>query len=532
MDCARGSNSQSSMDYMENDSGSDMGSTSETYSSEQLPAADETAGEAAGCGNCRCGSEVCPACEDRKYLYQDEGVARMLRQETTPQYRIRGGILADEPGLGKTIQVLRLIFNSSQQVATNNPTLVCMPAGLVEQWIHQCRIWLVEDKWGCVVRREWEPLVINSRTAKTVTREQVQKNRLVFATYTSFSLDRSHPLLGITFQRVVFDEAHNLKNPKSQTATFALELRAQAKWCMTATPVTNKKFKRRLPTDDGHRTMDLIALFAQLLAGPGGDDKKELLRRAKIAKDPDVVEKIMIRRTKEDVPVDLPPLHVSTKTIELAREEMEEVDAHKKEAHKIIEEMSDRPEDRGRLLVKIGQMRKACAVAPTKIQTTADIVREQPQGQKILVFANFEDEVDAIVQAVRNQNVQCIVYDGRTKNKNAVVKEYKKTEKTIVMVMNYNAGAEGINLQETRFVVLNSPHWAATTEKQAMGRAHRINTKKTVHVVRLAAKNTIEQFIQKRQQAKLQTAAKLLKDNTILCKQYIKWDNNKDMLEM
>jgi SNF2 family DNA or RNA helicase len=491
----------------------------------------EASGPALGdCGNC--GSEFCPACEDRKYLYQDEGVARMLRQERTPTHGIRGGILADEPGLGKTIQVLRLIFNSSQHIATNNPTLVCMPPGLVDQWVRQCRLWLVEDKWGCVVREEWDPLVVDFRTAKTITRDEVQNKRLVFATYTSFSLEtRAHPLLGITFQRVVFDEAHNLKTPKSMTATFALMLQAQAKWCMTATPVTNKKFQRRLPTDAGHRTTDLIALFAQLLAKPGVS-KKTIFARARIAKDPDVVEKLMIRRTKEDVPADLPPLHVATQAVELTQQEMDELDAHKKEAHRILEEMSDRPEDRGRLLVKIGQMRKTCAVAPTKIRAAADIVRQQPPGQKVLVFANFEDEVDALVRAVRDQGVQCLVYDGRTKNKDAVVKEYKTQQNTTIMVMNYAAGSEGLNLAETRLVVLNSPHWAATTEQQAMGRAHRIDTKHPVHVIRLAAQQTIEQFIQKRQQAKLQTAAKLLKDKRILCKQYVPWGNNKDMLEM
>ncbi|KAL4777955.1 SNF2 family N-terminal domain-containing protein [Aspergillus varians] len=70
--------------------------------------------------------------------WQVSGVAWMIEQEQSP---VRGGILADQCGLGKTLQALMLVYVASLQEAVNppnqprKPTLILCPSGLIDTWL-------------------------------------------------------------------------------------------------------------------------------------------------------------------------------------------------------------------------------------------------------------------------------------------------------------------------------------------------------------------------------------------------------------
>lgn len=65
-------------------------------------------------------------------------------------------------------------------------------------------------------------------------------------------------LFNIRWERIILDEAHQIRNHKSQTALAVCELRAKYRWALTGTPIHNKeldlyallKFIRCSPFDD------------------------------------------------------------------------------------------------------------------------------------------------------------------------------------------------------------------------------------------------------------------------------------------
>lgn len=200
--------------------------------------------------------------------YQKYGISWMVNQEKTS---IKGGILADEMGMGKTLQMIGLILSGS----VDEVTLVVVPTVALHQWTSEInrftdeinvivnygrnkinelildknRFNLILTTYG-TVESEYRMMVksinemnkkncIESEEAdyddakkKFTTKDQKSKR--------SKKEDKKHILFSTKFHRVVLDEAHSIKDPRSGTNTAISNLNANVRWGMTGTPVQNR----------------------------------------------------------------------------------------------------------------------------------------------------------------------------------------------------------------------------------------------------------------------------------------------------
>uniref|UniRef100_A0A1X7TXG7 Transcription termination factor 2 n=1 Tax=Amphimedon queenslandica TaxID=400682 RepID=A0A1X7TXG7_AMPQE len=195
----------------------------------------------------------------------------------------RGGILADDMGLGKTLSMISLIMKKKQlEEAESEPqstgesrgrptlrteaTLVVAPLTLLSIWENEIESKLYSGNLSVFryhgPKRPKDPRVLIDYDVVITTYDIIgmEGNAINAATDTSGKAKRSaHPtLFHIHWKRIILDEAHIIRNPKSATSEGCCSLDADYRWALTGTPIQNKlkdfysliKFLHVAPFDD------------------------------------------------------------------------------------------------------------------------------------------------------------------------------------------------------------------------------------------------------------------------------------------
>ena len=435
-----------------------------------------------------------------KKPYQYEGVTWLLKNELRVD-GARGGFVADEMGLGKTITMIGLCLANFML-----KTLIVVPPVLIDQWFaqiyrttgHKCLVYHGENKKHInsigLVGVEKSIIVLCSYDAITITRENKKKNiNSDNNNLNKKNIDNSL-LHKMKWGRVIFDEAHHLRNKNTNRYFGAKLLKAEIKWLVSGTPVQNKK-------NDFYALCSLINLPASYYT-----NSSNLI---------EIARNHILKRTKKQVGIDLDDAIQNKKIVDWNN--MDELklseNIHSLISHLHIK-MSESKKNNDTRAVRLGRYelltlllraRQTCIYPKmlenklyveleninldTAFKSTSKlnkvietILERKDNGNGKLVFCHFKEEMNVIAQRLRGEGLQVGVLDGKT-NKGARAKML--SEKNDVLVMQIQTGCEGLNLQDNyNEVYFVSPNWNPYIEDQAIARCHRIGQKKSVFVWR------------------------------------------------
>jgi len=154
--------------------------------------------------------------------YQREGVLWMLTMEKQASGP-KGGFLCDEMGLGKTIQLIATMLGNPKP-----RTLIILPKSIITQWAEE-------------INRFAPNLTINIYDGPE---RKMKEADVTLAPYTLLTVkgggaDAKTPLHMVQWDRVILDEAHEIRNNKSKLFKSVCRLQTQIKWIVTGTPVFN-----------------------------------------------------------------------------------------------------------------------------------------------------------------------------------------------------------------------------------------------------------------------------------------------------
>src|SRR5699024_6480059 len=136
-------------------------------------------------------------------------------------------------------------------------------------------------------------------------------------------------------------------------------------------------------------------------------------------------------------------------------------------------------------------------------QLLATVEERLNNRRRPLVFSQFTSMLALIRDALDRRGISYHYLDGRTPSPQRLemANRFSGGEKDVFLI-SLKAGGTGLNLTGADTVILYDLWWNPAVEQQAADRAHRIGQKKTVEVLKLIARGTIEEKIHELQQKK------------------------------
>jgi superfamily II DNA or RNA helicase len=466
-------------------------------------------------------------CDMRQY--QMEGLSWMYWLQSANL----GGCLADDMGLGKTIQTLALLQYNKENVKTESPSnneggstlfsrtvqkltsLIVVPASLLYNWENEIKRFVPDQKVYSYKG--------NQRKKST---SYFHYFDIILSSYHTVRQDIEILSL-FHFHYIVLDESQVIKNPSSMIFKTVTRLRSDYRLVLTGTPVENSLTD--LWTQLNFVNPGLLGNlsffrreFAKPIEKKKADDKELQLRK--------IIKPFILRRTKEMVASDLPPVSEQTVFCDMTEEQGEMYEKEKSAVrNSILKNIETSGLEKSAIVVLQGLMKlrqisnhpvmayEDYSSGSGKFEAVLhDMESVISEGHKILVFSSFVKHLDLYAAVLNRQRTRYSMLTGASTNREKIVNSFQNDPSNKIFLISLKAGGVGLNLTAADYVFILDPWWNPAAEIQALNRAHRIGQDKSVFVYRYISSDTIEEKIIRLQEKKSRIADTFVHSNNPL----------------
>ena len=425
-----------------------------------------------------------PVNDGLKYMpFQKAGIEYMQGKENC--------LLADDQGIGKTIQVIGLINLNHKKM---NKILVVCPSSIKLNWEKELEKWLVRKDYSI------QPIF----SAKKFD----DKADILIINYALLSKHKEM-LAKYTFDLIVADESHKLKNGKALRTKAFFKIKGNKKLFLSGTPILNRPIEL-------YTILKNIGLFNNWLKfitrycgaykdrfgwnTGGASNLKELQQILR--------ENVMIRRLKKDVLPELPDkihqvisIPTKSKDMKIIKKELILYEEYK-ETQKEIKLLKSRGLDTNESAIKMRLVFAELAklrhdVAVVKIPFIIDFLKDSLEnGNKIVLFAHHKDVTGAIYNEFKDIS-RTIVGATKSEDRQRAVDDFQNDPNVRLFVGSIMACAEGITLTASSNVVFAELTWQPAIMTQAEDRTHRIGQKNNVLIQYITLQNSLDEHMSK-----------------------------------
>jgi SNF2 family DNA or RNA helicase len=446
-----------------------------------------------------------------KLPYQTEGALKLLKELNAT------ALLADEVGLGKTITA-GLVLKEGVHRGFIKKALILTPPSLVEQWVEELR-----DKF------ELDFKIIEK------TEDWNEKNPFVIASIDrvkGFDKEnrrfRHYKAQEISWDLVLVDEAHKLKERNTVRWQFVDRLQKKRFLLLTATPFQN----------DLLELYNLLHLLKKGHLGTMKEFREKFLYRGNKryplnpAKLKEKLSELMVRRRRAETGIEYKRRIPKVINITLTKQEktiydnitelvkkkyfmadgnqvngllaiyaiLPKITSSSKSAIETLERIAGDikyHEDTRQLARGILEDYKKLE-KDSKIEKLVEIVekiRKRSEDEKILIYTRHPTTLRYIVEKLAPQNLRIIEFLGGLdrEEKSRRINEFKQGKADIMI--STDTGAEGLNFQFCRNLINYDLPWNPMSVEQRIGRLDRIGQKRDMYIYSFATKDTMEEYV-------------------------------------
>jgi SNF2-related domain/Helicase conserved C-terminal domain len=436
-------------------------------------------------------------------------------------------LLADEPGLGKTAQALL-----AAQAANAYPLLCVVPSVVKTNWAREVALW-TPSRSVTVIQGSGET-IDGFADIVVVNYEVLDRHVGWIATH--------------GFRGMVVDEAHFIKNKKSQRSQHVLEIADRIRqrvprplmMALTGTPLINDIDDFRAIwqflgwVQDKKPGPQLMAALEETGLTPVDRGFRPAARQA-------VIDLGIVRRRKVDVASDIPARRIADLPVELDPATTRSIrNAERELARRLVQrydaavaaraERSDRTAEGidHELVRQVArwELKEAAdsssgdnvfavvrRIGRAKAALAADYAAQLARNAgKVVFFAKHIDVMDAASELLESRGIRYASVRGdqtpRVRQRN--IDAFVNDPDVSIAVCSLTAAGVGLNLHVASNVVLAELSWTNAEQTQAIDRVHRIGQTEPVTAWRIIAAQTIDSKIAELIDAKAGLAARAL----------------------
>lgn len=431
--------------------------------------------------------------------YQKAGVAYAMARNST--------LIGDEMGLGKTIQAIGFI----NQHPDIERVLIACPASLKLNWRRELKKWLVGAysigiAQGSSFPGDCDIVIINY--------DIISKHK-----------DRIDETAWCLF---VADEAHYLKNSRSQRSQATLSIAAERRIFLTGTPIANRPSElwplihALDPGTWGNWYQFMTRYCGAVRTSHGWDvsgatNLEELHEKLRAS--------VMIRRLKKDVLKELPPK--TRQVIELPCEKgdkaiLEEQKRIYQEKDRELQKLRQRVailakakkkdperceaeyreavkalrESQGVAFSEMARLRHEVALlkVPRVVEFLREVFESDPE-RKVVLFAHHKDAIAEFMKAF--PGAVAVIGDMNMEARQASVDRFQNDPKCRLFVGSITAAGVGLTLTASSHVVFAELDWVPGNMSQAEDRCHRIGQTNSVFVQHIVLEESLDAYMAK-----------------------------------
>lgn len=429
-------------------------------------------------------------------------------------------LIADEQGLGKTVQALGSIRLHPELL----PALVLTKTTITHQWYKEIQRWCNEQK-----------LVV--QVFKSGLEKAIPGFDMYISTFDLIKTEGMFENLLEPIPTIIIDECQAIKNHLSGRAKATQDVCRTAKHviALSGTPIKNHAGEyftilnilqpTRFPTYQGYINDYCDSYNSMYATKVGGLSNPELFR--------EVTADFIIRRTRAEAAPEIPTVDRQFFHVELDKRFNKAYAAGIDE----LEELFYKEEDDTTTTSIIAIMTKLRKITGmSKVPAAVDWAMEflvNEEGRKLVIFAHHHSVVDALqmkldVYLLENKYDKCLNLNANldADKRAQLVEEFGSNPRARIMIASTLAAGEGLNLQFCSRAIMLERQWNPANEEQAEGRFARIGQADNIIVTYMLASETIDEKFTEIVEQKRAIIA-----NTLDGKDY-QWDQTSLMKEL
>lgn len=447
-----------------------------------------------------------------------------------------GFLLADGPGLGKTIEVANLALYNRKQYGFQHCLIICCVNGSKYNWKSDIELHTngVEVPYILGTRKRRDGSLNENTGSKEKLQDIISMKKygkseeslpyflIVNIEAIRYQVGKTYPIADTiatlvnngVINMIAIDEIHKNASPTSKQGKQINRIKKMtgdnAMWIpMTGTPIVNKPTDVYLPLKliDGHNYSTYWS-WCQTFCLYGGYGGHEIMGYKNIPTLKNLVQSNMLRRVKEDV-LDLPPKIYYTEYVENTPYQ---VSLYRRVLNGVI---SDREEILNSLnpltaLLRLRQVNGSPELIDETLKVDKDYIKSNAKlkrllelleditsrGEKVVVYSNWVEPLRTLYRFVSIRYKTCC-FTGTMSPADRENHKYVFQNNPEYKVLLGTIGAAGTShtfTAATNVIFYDEP-WTPSDKEQAEDRIYRIGTKSSVNIITLITKDTVDERV-------------------------------------